>query len=248
MAKSLISIIEIANVICEDVGDHTKKHQKIILRHLARCYKDLHLFMTPVTTVKTVCLPYGNCIQMPADFVYETKVGIMQFDKLVLLKKNYDHLGNIPPELNQSQFQNYVTDGFGMDIDENFTAFYNYNGEIVLKAVGLGVTSDDLYTVDTNRGVINLGSMIPKGCDIVVEYKSDGISEGLKLVPIEMESALYNYGLWKYYFLRSDGRYKQSEYDYDVAYYQLESLYRFRPIDYTSKLYNGEKGTINGLL
>lgn len=247
--RSLIPIVEIANNICEDVGDHTKKHQRFILRHLARCYQNLHLFMTPTTTVRTMSFPIGNVIEMPSDFIYETKVGIKKGDKIVLIKKNYDEIGNAQAELaTQTQFSHYVIDVLNADIDECFTPFYNYKGELVLRAYGSGMECSGLYTIDKNNGRINLGSVIPDGCELVVEYKSDGISDGIKLVPTEMEACLYHHGLWKYYFNRSDGRYRKSEEDYDIAYYQLETLYRFQPIDYTSKLYNQEKGTINGLL
>lgn len=249
MAKSLIPIVDIANNICEDVGDHTKKHQRFVLRHLARCFQKLHLFMTPVTTVKTIVCPISNIIEMPSDFIYETKVGIRTNGKIVLIKRNYDDVGNVSAnEVNQSGFNQYVIDVLGADINECVTPFYNYKGELVLSAYGYGSVCDGLYTVDNNNGRINIGSVLPKNCEIVIEYKSDGVSDGLKLVPTEMESCLYNYGLSKYYFSKADPRYKQSEIDYDGDYFRLESIYRFYPIDYISKLYNQEKGTINGLL
>lgn len=245
--RSLIPIVEIANSVCEEVGDITYKHQRIILKHLARCYQDLHLYLTPTTTIKTDVFAINNVIEMPSDFVYETKVGIKYGDKVKLIGKNYDVVGNgILDNMNHSEFEDYVIDPIGLDIDESFTPFYNYQGNLVLKAYGLGGKCSGLYTVDTARGQIHLGSSFPRGHELVVEYKSDGVSDGLDLVPTEMESCLFNFGLWKHYFRRNDPRYRQSEEDYDVARYKLETLYSFQPISYLSKLYGSfEKGSIN---
>lgn len=247
--KSLIPIVEIANTICEDVEDLTKKHQPFVLKQLARCFQNLNIFMTTFTTVKTEVFTLNNAIEMPPDFIYETKVGVMVHGKLVLIGKNYDQVGNIANDMNQTEFDRYLTTTLnGDDRDADVTPFYNYKGDLVLGAYGAGGKCDGLYDVDTVNGRIILGSNIPCGSEIVIEYKSDGVSNGLNLVPIEMEETLYNYGMWKYYFKRNDPRYRQSEADYDTAYYQLESLYRFQPINYTSKLYNTDKGTINDLI
>lgn len=248
MARSLIPIVDIANNVCEDVGDHTKKHQRFVLRHLARCFQNLHLFMTPFTTVKTEVFSLGNVIEMPKDFVYETKVGIKMGDDIVFINKNYDKNSEIEVTMNQSEFENYVIDALNPDINRCVTPFYNYIGELVLSAYGSGGYCDGLYKVDYKNGRIYLGSNIPRGCEVVVEYKSDGVSDGLDLVPTEMESALYNYGLWQYFFMRSDGRFRAAEQNYDTAYYQLQTLYRFKPISYISKLYESDKGTINDFI
>lgn len=249
MAKSLIPIKEIANNICEDVDDHTKKYQKFILRHLARCYQNLHFFMTSETTIKTEIFPIANVIEMPSDFVYETKVGMKVNGKIVLIGKNYDKADSLENNMNQSCFTEYVIDVLNPEINRCVTPFYNYKGELVLSAFGDGGKCDGLYNVDTANGRILLGSNLPRGCEgFVVEYKSDGVSNGLNLVPIEMESTLYNYGLSKYYFKKNDPRWAKSERDYDISYFQLETLCRFTPISYISKLYEGEKGTINDLI
>lgn len=245
--RSLIPIVEIANSVCEEVGDVTYKHQRIILKHLARCYQDLHLYMTPATTIKTNVFKVGNVIEMPKDFIYETKVAIKCGDDIKLIGKNYDAVGNgILDNMSHSEFDNYIIDPIGVELDDDFTPFYNYQGNLVLKAKGLGGKCTGLYTVDTAKGQIHLGSSFPCGYELVVEYKSDGISDGLDLVPTEMEACLFNYGLWKYYFRRGDGRYAKSENDYDIARYKLETLYTFQPISYLSKLYDSfEKGSIN---
>ena len=249
--KSLIPITEIANTVCEDVGDVTKKHQRYILKQMARCYQNLHLFLSGETTVKTEILPVANVIELPADFVYETKVGVKINDKVIFINKNYDQDGNIE-KVTDSEFGYYLADTLdpnNTEIDRSVIPFYNYNGELVVHAYGRGAYCDGLYNIDTKNGRILLGSTYPDDAEFVLEYKSDGLSNGVDLVPAEMESCLYNYGLYRYYFNRRDPRYAKSEQDYDIAYYQLESLYRFKPISYISKLYNRfEKETINDFI
>src|SRR5690606_14294735 len=125
--------------------------------------------------------------------------------------------------------------------------FYNYRGELIC-GYGRGIKCDGLYTVDRKNGTIFIGSVVPKGCEVVVEYVADDAAKGLKMVPIEMYNCLYHYGLWKFYFKRSDGRFRQSAQDYDEAYYKLESLYKFVPINYIVKLFNQEMHTVDGRL
>lgn len=247
--RSLIPINEIANNICEDVGDVQKKYQRFVLRHLARCYQNLYLFVDGTTTVKTEIFPFGNVIELPSDFVYETKVGVKIDDRVVFINKNYDQDSNIEYDANQSQFNMYLADSlnlYDIEVDRCFTPFYNYQGDLIIKAYGNGSYCGGLYNIDKKNGRILLGSNYPQGAEFVVEYKSDGVSNGLDLIPTEMEACLYNYGLSKYYFRKGDPRFRKSEEDYEVARYQLETLYRFQPIRYTSKLYDRfEKGTIN---
>lgn len=247
--RSLIPITDIANDVCESVGDVQKKHQRSVLRHIARCYQNLYLFLDGTTTVKTEVFPVGNVIELPSDFVYETKVAVKIDDRIVFINKNYDQDSNIEFDANQTQFGMYLADSlnlYDIEVDRSFTPFYNYEGNSVIKAYGSGSYCGGLYNIDQKNGRILLGSNFPQGAEFVLEYKSDGVSNGLDLVPTEMEACLYNYGLWKYYFHRGDPRFRKSEEDYDIARYQLETLYRFKPIRYTSRLYDRyEKGTIN---
>lgn len=248
MARQLISLIEIADVICEDSGDVTKRHRASILRHLATCYRKMNMFVSNETDVETVVCPITNVINMPSNFIYETKVGLKYGDRIVFLDKNYDDTGSSVLNVNQSDAKAYIDGMLQSEVDRSSTVpFYNHNGEL-LYGYGCGVRADGMYSVDRERGIIVIGSLIPKYCEIVVEFVSDGVSKGVKMVPIEMYDALYNYGMWKHFFQRRDSRWMQSAQDYDEAYYQLEMLYKFVPINYIVKLFNQETHTINDRL
>src|SRR5690606_30438645 len=103
MARQLISILEIADVICEDVGDVTKRFRASILRHLGRCYTNLKVFVSDETDISTVISPVSNIIEMPSDVISETKVGIKQGDRVLLPNKNYDNTGSSILPVNQCQ-------------------------------------------------------------------------------------------------------------------------------------------------
>lgn len=248
MAKSLISMLEIADVICEDFGDVTKRYRGSILRHLATCNRKLQMFVSDSVDIATFVSPVSRLVHMPSDFIYETKVGLRHGNKIVFLDKNYEEKGVGPLEMNQSEARVYVEDVLfkGRDCD-HVTPFYNHRGEL-LYAYGRGIKCKGLYTVDTKKGIIHIGSEFPPGCEIVVEYCSDGVSQGEKMVPIEFYDSLYNYGAWKHLFQRKDPRYRQSAADYDEAYYQLETLCKFVPINYIVSLFQQEMHTVNDRL
>lgn len=245
MAKSLISMLEIADVICEDVGDTTKRFRPSILRHLATCYRKLQMFVNNETDILTVEFPLSNVIELPKDFIYETKVGVKYGDKVALLSKNWNDTGSSVLNVTQTGAKNYINAIMHQNsYNDCRTPMYNHNGELIY-AYGPGLKCDGLYSIDKKNGRIELGSEFPVGCEIIIEYVSDGVSQGQKMVPIEMYDCLYNFGSWKFYFQRGDSRWRQSAQDYDEAYYQVEMLYKFVPINYIVSLFNQETHTIN---
>lgn len=250
--RQLISIIEIADTICEEAGDVTKRYRATVLRHLARCYRDeLRRFISNETDIATFVCPVSNIIDMPSDFIYETKVGIKHGDRIVFLEKNYEETGSTLLNVNQTEGARYIKTMFGMP-DEHLPAesipFYNYKGDLVLHGYGTGLHCDGMYSVDRSQGRIAIGSLIPPNCEVVVEYVCDSVGRGINMVPVEFESSLFNYGLWKLWYQRNDPRWRQSAQDYEVAYYQLETLYKFVPINFIVKLFNQETHTVNNRL
>lgn len=249
MARGLISLLEIADVVCEDGGDVTKRYRTFVLRQLAREYGRLHRFVGNQTSVVTDIFPATNIIDMPCDFLDVTKVGIRKGDRIVFIDRNYDYGEGAVQDLNQSGVEVYINGMFSPKYDRGVvTPFYNYKGELILNSYGRGAKCEGLYSVDRKNGLVLLGSVFPKGTEVVIEYLSDGLTGGVDLVPSEMESCLYNFGMSRLLHHRSDVRWRQYKEDYEVDYYQLEMLYKFVPIDYISKLFNQEMHTIDDRL
>lgn len=256
--RSLVPVDTIATDICiDELGDSTEKYNVYITKKLAEGFKEMHLFMSPIVNVKTVVMPVDHVVDMPCDFVYETKVGVrLASDKpkndnpIALLWRNYHQLGSQSVPGSHSESEAYLDSIINGTIrPEEMATFYNYNGVNVLDGYGTGVNPQGFYDLDQNKGSISVGSMWPSNSEIVIEYKTDGISNGFELVPTEMVTALTNYALWKFYLKKKDSRYAEYKNDYLTQYYMIKDLYTFRSIDYLSLIMqNTPRQTINDLL
>lgn len=244
MSKSLIPIIDIADDACEFVGDTTRKHKRFMTKQAARAYKEINMYVNSDVSVNRSEHRVQNVIEMPKDFVYETKVALRYRGKVIYLGRNYElEVSDTyhPYELNQSECRRYFDNphmGCSMPM-------YDSYGNLIL-AYGPGVCSKGLYEVDSKNGRILLGSNIPEDATIIVEYVTDGISSGIKSVPSETYDVLYHYCLWQYYLKKADRRYREFERYYEESRFQLKTLYTDLPIDYIVSLFRDtEYGTIN---
>lgn len=228
MSKALIPLSVVADNICSGMGDPTGSYKFVILRHLLSAYKKLHLFTDHEFEVKTLILDTDtNIIEMPCDFVYETKVAVMgEKNRCAILSLDR----NMPSiDMTQQETSDYFDNIFsGNTVSGLIYPFYN--SEITdLYGYGFNLnTRSGLYNVNRKDGTIELGSLFPEGTKLVVEYKSDGVSSGLTLVPTETEDVL-SYRAKQYFYeergdLRLAGWNKQ---EYLENYYQVKKLWNF---------------------
>lgn len=236
MAKSLISIDVMAFDLCSDIGDSLYKHKAKFTRHIISGYGKISKFIGNSFSVKTAVLKYSNAIQLPCDFIYETKVGIRKNGRIVVLSLDK---GVEKKKYNDTETQSYINDiltqGYG-----GYQGYWFYNayqgnaflGE--LYGAGRCVINSGTYNIDKDNGVIYIGSNIPEGAEIVIEYKSDGVSNGLKLVPMEMKECLEFYAKWKFYIDKNPnlGQYNEDRYKRD--YNQLQRFYNYETALYAT--------------
>lgn len=229
MAKSLISIDVMGFDLCSDIGDSTFRHKAKFNRHLISGYSQLSMYIGNAFSVKTAVLKYDNAIELPCDFIYETKVGVRRNGHTAILTLD----ANIEKrKLNDTDTQNYLNDiwtnGYG---GYEGYCFYNYfNGGMFLGELygaGRSVLNNGTYNIDKTEGVIYIGSHIPDDAEIIIEYKSDGISDGLKLVPIEMKECLEMYAKWKFYLDKETSKSTNFERLYKTAYNKLQRFYNY---------------------
>lgn len=247
MAKALIPIIDIADDACEFAGDTLRKHKRFMVKQAARAYKDINMFINEEVSVSTFECKVGHSVEMPKNFVYETKVGIRYKGRTIYLGRNRElSIGDerSPYSFNQSECRRYFEHP---DVSCSIP-FYDHHGNIVL-AYGPGVHSEGLYRVDTKNGRIFLGSIIPEEATLIVEYVTDGISGGISVVPTETYDTIYNYCLWQYFLKRGDSRFSLFERYYDEKRFQLNCRYNDLPVNYIISLFRDtEYGTINNHL
>lgn len=229
MAKSLINLDIIATGLCDDIGDSVMKYKFRFMRYLLDAYRELNVFISPSFEVKTAILKTTNAIQMPDDFMYETKVGVMKNGRIAILSLDNDVRKEILGDTETQSYLDSIWSGFG-----NYTGYYFYNsfrgntfiGE--LYGIGRSIINNGTYNVDRNNGIIYIGSLTPKDTEIVIEYKSDGISNGLKLVPIEMKESMEFYAKHKYYMDKNPNLGMANYNLYKKSYNKLQRYYNWQ--------------------
>lgn len=229
MSKALISLDQIVSDIVGDFEDSTLKHKFKLMRHVMAGYRQLNQYIGNSFDVKTAVLDVDNSVNLPCDFIYETKVGVLHNGRLAVL--------TLDPNVrygkkNDSETNKYLSDIWYGDFGGPGYWFYNayragnYLGE--LYGMGRGVWNQGTYSINKGEGVIHIGSHVPKDAEIVIEYKSDGISNGLKMVPMEMKECLEFYAKWKFY---ADRNVTQGQINYNMykrEYNKLQRFYNFR--------------------
>jgi hypothetical protein len=240
----LITIQDIAESICEDIGDTTQKYFTTLLKKCLQGYRDLHIFVTPSVCVKSIIVEADRIIPLPADFIYETKIGIMRGDRIATLFLN--------KELRIGQENRFTLTEAAQKIDnillgvyvDGLTSIPFYNtfrgGEFVGELYGLGNGFHPMgyYNIDRAERTLLLSSgMLPADTELIIEYKSDGLPEGLRLVPSECEMAITFYAKWQWYIDRNPNLGIINRDEYRTEYGRLKSLYNARPIDFLAEIF-----------
>jgi len=193
MSQALIPSIVIASNICEDMGDSNETKVFRVLKKLALAYKEINLFLAPRVSVQSVILPADHQIELPCDFIYATKVGVIKSGVFITLDLNKNlRKNNLVKTDTQVETEcNALVDGSLLPGD--FMTFYNvfrgghFLGEMY--GMGSGFHSNNWYNIID--GVLEIGSMMLGIADeVVVEYKSDGVKEAYKLIPSELEECI----------------------------------------------------------
>lgn len=225
-----------ASKISGQVGDSVGKYEYTIGQHLLSGWREMNIYLNQEFEVKTAVLEYDNVISMPCDFIMQTKVGIMHNGHLAVLSLDKSVR---PEKLNQTQSQERINSIFCGEYSGDMFPFYNCfrNGNFLgeLYGCGRGVHSAGYYNIDKKTGEIQIGSLVPEGAEVVIEYKSDGISEGLKLVPSETEVCLTHWAKARYFEDKRDGYWAAwHEQRYESHYNKLKRLYNFQAALYAS--------------
>lgn len=236
MGKSLISIDTLALDMCSDMGDSVGRHKAKLTRYLISGYSEVSRYIGNSFSVKTAVLKYDNAIELPCDFVYETKVGVRRNGYTAML--TLDH--NVQREkLNDTETEKYLNNIWtnGYQGHEGYWFYNAYAGGMFLgELYGAGrcVLNGGTYSIDKDQGVIYIGSHIPEDAEIVIEYKSDGFSEGLSLVPIEMKDTLENWALYKFYAHKNPSLSENFHDKYKKAYNKIQRLYNYESALYAT--------------
>lgn len=238
MAKSMWPVAVLASDICEDLGYSVEDYHLTIMKKILLAYKKLHIYVDKEISIKTIVVPKDGSICLPSDFVYETKVGVLRDDILCTLRLDRS-IRPYNSKLNQSETSaNILSILSGEYFPNNYYSFYNaYRGGQFLGELygyGAGYSVGGIYNIQ--NGQLDIGSIVPEDSEIVIEYKSDGISDGLRLIPTEMVEYCEYYAKMKWY---ADKDLNKAAYNSDKAdeeYYRIKKLYSKRPAHFYADL------------
>lgn len=244
MAQALIPARVIASNVAEDMGNLTNEWRA--LKKLALAYKEMHMFLSPMLSVQSCIVPADHQVELPCDFIYQTKVSIGRAGRFVTLDLNKNlRKSNLIATDTQVEAQcNGLLDG---TIDPAFfLPFYNtfrganYLGEIY--GMGSGWHSNNWYNIE--NGILEIGSMVLGVADeVCIEYKSDGVKEAYKLIPSEMEEALMNKTKALLYADKQPGLAASFDAAYKEKYGMLKRMYSKRSPDYMAWLLHASDRT-----
>jgi hypothetical protein len=230
----VVPIDKVVRDACREAGDMDYKNYMPYLQFANDAYRDLSLYVIPTIselTVKTEVLSCGQnqVVNLPSDFVYETKVGICRGGKIVLLTLNEDICQPIPSvDANcDCQVTEQVENALCGSCQGDYYAFngYNYNGSVgEVYGMSLGFNVTGYYKID-KAGQRLLLQGIPQDADIIIEYKSNGVGAGAELIPTEAENAIREYILFKAFRLRDKGFSDRALREYKIEYNKLKKLY-----------------------
>lgn len=240
MARSLIPLDVIASDLVGDIDDSTGKRKFKFTRHLVNGYRRLNMFLGGVTEVKSVILGFSNVIELPSDFQYITKVGVRRKGSAMIAILSLSNV-SCRKAMSDTDTCEYLNDTWsGDEIGPRYTFFNVWGaGRSYGELYGMGrtVLNSGTYSIDKNEGVIYLGSNIPPDSEIIIEYVGNGISNGLKMVPMELKECLEFYAKWKFYADKNPSMAQTNENAYKKEYNILKRYYNHQnPIDFAAKV------------
>lgn len=249
--RSLVNIDVVANNVCERIGDHTFKHKFLIIQFLIDCYNDFVTYANFDLSLKTEVLEYGSQIELPKDFVFETKVGLKHPGSKHVALVNVK--GGRMDAMTHSDLGGFLNTVWSGDL-ASFSplAFYNpfYRGGFIGELYGFGRMAGHTKSVHINRsnGVIELGSDIPYGTQVVVEYQSDGLADGLKLIPREAKLMHTYFALREWHttsFSQTPGKASNFNALYEQEMNKVVSLYNYTDAEYLVDAINSSMSPTN---
>lgn len=226
----------VADLICDEMHDNTKTKKFRLLQYISLGFQQMHLFLNPDVCIKTVVISPGQIKELPCDFMYETKVGLRDpvTKRICTIRQNNKRARSFTRKNDTESSGEVCSILGGLDVEDQ-CYFYNlfelgsYYGSVL--AYGVGYDNNKYYDIQNNQ--IHISSCMPDDAEIIVEYKSDGLSNGLVLIPSEAFLALYYFG-WARYL--KEGPNGSNQVMYESEYARLKRLYSHKSVDTLSDI------------
>jgi hypothetical protein len=239
--SNMVPISVIATDICDNFGDSDRKFFGEHLKNIINHYKTLHIFLMNEISVKSQIMPLSNIMDLPCDFVKETKIGVINANGRIATM-TVDRSLRIPPVASSTAdvdraLEDILTDS----ASAVFFPFYNtfgIGGGFIGELYGYACSLNTLgyFNIDRKERTIAVASTLPSDMELIIEYKSDGVSDGLQLVPTEIVN-LITYKCKSIFCLdKKDQRHVTYENQFEVEYKQIKKLYYAKKIDHYAQV------------
>lgn len=242
--SNMVPAAVIARDICTNFGDNTRKHFGEHLINIIEAFKFLHIFMRHVVEVKSIVLPNSNLVELPCGFIKETKVGIindqgriacMSIDKTLRQPVRSTTMAQVESAIQTAFDQNTGSDAFTVP----FYNCYDLGGLLVGEQYGYAQSINQLgyFNIDRKENLLLVSPSLPENTSIVMEYITDGVSDGLQLIPSELATCVKNKAKAQFCKDKKDARWSVYENDYQLDYKNAKRLYNAKPIDYYAEIF-----------
>lgn len=241
--SNMVPISVIARDICDNFGDSDGKYMGEHLKNIIKTYKELYMFLMNNVSVKSQVMPCDNIIELPCDFVRETKVGIINSDGRIATMSIDGNLRVPIVCKTNTQVSAAIEDAMVAAADSPFFPFYNcfgVDGSYLGEMYGYANSINTLgyFNIDREQNVLIVSPTISSDrFNIVMEYKSDGISKGLELVPTELVNCITDKAKSLFCLDKKDNRYAAFEEYYQLGYKRIKQLYKAKPIDFYAEIF-----------
>jgi hypothetical protein len=243
----LVELDKVIRDACEQDGDTDYKYYMKFMRLANAAMRDLNLFVIPILKTEKFVVDSTRVIDMPSDFVYYTKVGLMRHGRVVTLSLNNDmHMEEEPlcDCENKDEADKYINDLLcGKLKGEYAYRFYGYGvGELYGMQGGFNRFGYYRFDKENNRFFVQ---GLSEGDELVIEYKSNGVGNGVALVPTECELAIVSFILWKSNAKTNAGFADRNYRDYKIQYEKLKKLYlTYTEREWLDTFWRGIKSTV----
>lgn len=175
--------------------DYSMRHYSFLEQIILEGYADLNLWHLDNVEVVYLRMSEAKTVDLPADFVDWTKIGIPMAGKLRVLT---NHKKILLPRTFADGAPVGNTDDASINVEAIYFTNHFRDGQFVGGMYGFpGGADAAFYRLDRETRTIIFSGSIPRA-EIVLEYVSTGIKlQGTTVIPREAVSALRTWALWQ---------------------------------------------------
>lgn len=212
---AFIKLDTIVKQLCRRTGEPEYRNYDDILEHVVSACRQLNLLNMTTISYEVVTLNNCNAIDWPLDCVKPLIIGQVRNNRMAILSVDE---GIMPGHLNQcntiSEAENHINEIFSGNCEQyqEFSIGDNWG----IRGYGCGFNNVGYVNHDKKARQSYIKGRYESGDEFVMVFKSDGVSNGMSMIPSETEMCVKSFALREYYSITNpsisalqDRRYKE---------------------------------------